>query len=128
MIKRLRSANKTDLNLWSHYCESLSSAFSSFQILNQNEIVNRIRKIIKNSPTKLLLILTTQLKSYIRSYEIQNTLYNCYCFLFHDFNLTVEIWYSKLLLALYFIIFYLIIVLSLTKFNYLYVKCIISKK
>ena len=48
---------KTDLNLWSYYCESLSSAFSSFQILNQNEIVNRIRKVIKKSPTKLLLIL-----------------------------------------------------------------------
>jgi len=45
VIKRLRPANKTDLSLWSYYCESLSSAFSSFQILNQNEIVSRIRKI-----------------------------------------------------------------------------------
>ena len=33
MIKKLRPANKTDLNLWSYYCELLSSAFYSFQIL-----------------------------------------------------------------------------------------------
>ena len=41
-----------------YYCELLSSAFSSFQILNQKEIVSRIRKIKKRlSVTKLLFIL-----------------------------------------------------------------------